>query len=227
MYIDFHTHKALYTDEIHIEVLSAHIQPKSKEEYYTIGHHPWRTEKELDTAELDNLQNHLSQPKCLGIGECGLDKLKGASKEIQEMVFLQQATIARDNGVPLIMHCVRQYDKAIQIKKNFTQDPWCIHGFRRNRILAGQLLDAGIQVSISPILYMTESFVDMIKYLPLDQFFIETDSEYSMTIKERYEAVAMIKKIDIFALRQQMVDNFNNFFKWKQLNLIGLSEQNF
>jgi TatD DNase family protein len=227
VHIDFHTHRALYNDEYHIEVLSAHIQPKSYDNYYTIGHHPWWTEKELEIDELKSLEAHLSHPRCLGIGECGLDKLKGASKEIQEKVFYQQATLAQNYKVPLIMHCVRQYDRAIQIRKDFTTNPWCIHGFRRNHILAGQLLDAGIMVSISPILHMTDSFTEMIKYLPLDQFFIETDSEYSMSIKERYEAVAQIKKIDIFALRQQMVDNFNNFFKWKQLNLIGSSEPNF
>jgi TatD DNase family protein len=204
-----------------MEIISFHIVPKYHTHNFTIGHHPWWTNKPLSDEETQDLNHLLKLPNCIGIGECGLDKLKGASKEIQEVVFQQQVAIANQANAPLIMHCVRQYDRAIQIKKMMGNTPWCIHGYRRNWVLAKDILDAGMYVSISPLPYMPESFIDMIKYLPMDRFFIETDSEHSLTIAQRYEKVAEIKKMDIFALQDNMVDNVNTFFKWKNKNLIG------
>ncbi len=221
-FIDFHTHKPIHEGDASImEIISCHINKKHESKFYTIGHHPWWTDELLTENHLTNLKNHLMDEGCLAIGECGLDKLKGANKEIQEAVFLQQIEVANEVGVPLIMHCVRQYDAAISFKKKYGKTPWVVHGFRRNNILAKSLLDAEILLSISPIKYMPDSFISMIDYLPDDGYFIETDSEYSLSIQERYEMVSKIKKKDIFALQNQMKNNLKEIFKWKIAALIG------
>ncbi len=204
-----------------------HSNIKYENEYFTIGNHPWWTENLLDEEQCLSMENHLENNFCLGIGECGLDKLKGASKEIQEEVFLQHINLANKNEVPLIVHCVRQYDQVITFKKKYGKTPWVIHGFRRNFHLAKSLIDNGIMVSVSPMNYMNASFIEMLEYLPMDSFFIETDSEYSLNIKERYGIITELKKIDTFELQNQMIKNFRTFFKWKQNNLTGLNEQNY
>ncbi len=220
MYIDFHTHKPLYSDDKEvIEVISAHKSVKYENEFYTIGHHPWWTEKPLENDEITNLEQNLQNKFCLGIGECGLDKLKGASKEIQEEVFYQQIQIANQHNVPLIIHCVRQYDQILHFRKQYGKTPWIIHGFRRNQQLAKSLLDHNIQVSISPFQNMNTSFKEMLEYLPLNSFFIETDSEYSLNIKERYELMTNLKQVQMVDLQDNMLQNFKEFFKWKTLPL--------
>jgi TatD DNase family protein len=217
MYIDFHTHKPLYShDKQIIEVISAHKTVKYENEFYTIGHHPWWTEKPLNELEINNLEQNLQNKFCLGIGECGLDKLKGASKEIQEEVFYQQIQIANQNNVPLIVHCVRQYDQILHFRKKYSRTPWVIHGFRRNQQLAKSLLDQGINLSISPFENMNTSFKEMLQYIPLNSFFIETDSEYSMNIKERYAIMAQLKSLAINDLQTILNQNFKDFFKWKE-----------
>jgi TatD DNase family protein len=220
MYIDFHTHKPIAeSDPEVIEIISAHVEVKYSSNYFTIGHHPWWSLEQLTQSEISDVEVKLQDAKCLGIGECGLDKLKGASKDIQEEVFLQQIEIANRYNAPLIMHCVRKYDRAIQLKKAHGNSEWCIHGFRRNAILAKDILDAGMYVSISPIKFMPDSFINMIKYLPLDRFFIETDSEYSLSIIERYEIVAQLKNINLSVLQNQMINNFESLFKWKEIKI--------
>ncbi len=217
MYIDFHTHKPIYSnDKEVIEVISAHKNVKYENEYYTIGHHPWWTEKTLDKDEINNLEQNLQNKFCLGIGECGLDKLKGASKEIQEEVFYQLIQVANKNDVPLIIHCVRQYDQILHFRKLYGKTPWVIHGFRRNQQLAKSLLDQGIYLSVSPFENMNTSFKEMLEYIPLEGFFIETDSEYSLNIKERYIIMANLKQINLSDLQHKMLENFTEFFKWKQ-----------
>ena len=219
MYIDFHTHKPIHQGSAEVlEVVSAHKQLKYNDCYYTIGHHPWWADAVLSEDELQNLAINLKNPHCLGIGECGLDKLKGASKDIQEEVFYQQIQLANTHQVPIIIHCVRQYDQILHFRKKYGQTQWAIHGFRRNKQLAKSLLDAGIKLSVSPFSNMNPSFTDMLTYLPLDQFFIETDSEYSLNIQQRYQIMADLKGISKIQLQVAMENNFKDFFSWKYSN---------
>ena len=219
MYIDFHTHKPLYSaDSTVLEVISMHQKIKYENEYFTVGHHPWWTNEALSEADLQNMETLLSDKYCLGIGECGLDKLKGASKEIQEEVFYQHIMLANKNNVPLIVHCVRQYDQVLNFRKKYGKTPWVIHGFRRNQQLAKSLIDQGIMLSVSPLRQMNESFVEMLQFLPANSYFLETDSEYSLTIMERYQIMAELKNVNLEELKVQMKVNFDRFFGWKESN---------
>jgi TatD DNase family protein len=216
MYTDFHTHKPIFSSNPNVlEVISMHKTMKYENEYFTVGHHPWWTEAPLLEEDLLNLEILLSNKFCLGIGECGLDKLKGASKEIQEEVFYQHIMLANKHNVPLIIHCVRQYDQVINFRKKYGKTPWVIHGFRRNKQLAKSLIDQGIMVSASPFENMNDSFVEMLKTLPSESYFIETDSEYTLNIMERYQIMANLRKVDLEDLKEQMMENFNAFFAWK------------
>lgn len=214
MYIDFHTHKPLYSADPNVlEIISMHKTVKYESEYFTVGHHPWWTNEKLSEADLLNMETFLSHKYCLGIGECGLDKLKGATKEIQEEVFYQHIMLANKNNAPLIVHCVRQYDQVLNFKKKYGKTPWVIHGFRRNQQLAKSLIDQGIMLSVSPLRQMNESFVEMLQFLPDNSYFLETDSEYSLTIMERYQLMADLKRVDLEELKGQMKVNFKSFFR--------------
>lgn len=220
MYIDFHTHKPIFTSDSNVlEIISCHVHRKFDGFLFTVGHHPWWTDGLLNIDDLENLRRLLADSQCIGLGECGLDKLKGANKEIQEAVFLQQIELANQQNVPLIVHCVRQYDQVIRFKKKYGNTPWVIHGFRRNEILAKSLINEGIKLSISPFEGMNDSFVTMLKSLPNDAYFIETDSDYSLTIIERYALMASIKHLSIADLQEQMEENFKQFFKERHLQL--------
>jgi TatD DNase family protein len=218
MYIDFHTHKPIFSSNPNVlEIISMHKTVKYENEYFTVGHHPWWTEAPLSGEELLNLETLLLDKFCLGIGECGLDKLKGASKEIQEEVFYQHIMLANKHNVPLIIHCVRQYDQVINFRKKYGKTPWVIHGFRRNQQLAKSLIDQEIMVSISPFENMNESFTEMLRALPSESYFIETDSEYTLNIMERYQIMANLRGIDLEELEEQMMENFSNFLFGKGL----------
>jgi TatD DNase family protein len=213
MFIDFHTHKPIQQENPEVlEVISAHIQLKYPGNYYTIGYHPWWTNAPLNEIEQENLTENLKNKQCIGIGECGLDKLKGAKKAIQEEAFYQQIQIANTHNVPLIIHCVRQYDQILVFKKKYGQTPWAVHGFRRNRQLAKSLMDLDIKLSVSPLHNMNQSFIDMLNYIPVEHFFIETDSEYSLTIQQRYQIMADRKGIKLNNLKDKLAVNFMSFF---------------
>ena len=59
----------------------------------------------------------------------------------------------------------------------------------------------------------------MLEYIPLNGFFIETDSDYSLNIRERYAIMVALKKVDEEYLQELIVQNFTKFFKWKEEEL--------
>ena len=70
---------------------------------------------------------------------------------------------------------------------------------------------------------MNTGFKEMLEYIPLNSFFIETDSEYSLNIKERYAIIAELKNVELSYFQATMTQNFTNFFKWKKGDFENLS----
>lgn len=216
-YIDFHNHSIWHEEDV-IEVVSIHGSQQKNKKYYTIGFHPWWTAAPLNAEQLHLIEYaYTSDPYCLGIGEFGLDKLKGANADIQAEVMEQHLSIADKHKAPIILHCVRQFERALMFRRQYDDFPWVVHGFVRNKILARQVLDAGIQLSLAPHHQMSPVFEEMLKYVPLDRIFIETDSEFRVNIQDRYRIFALLRQKSVEEIKQIVSENFCRFYtdKWK------------
>ena len=89
-----------------------------------------------------------SCPQVVAIGECGLDRLRGAALEEQQRWFVRQAELAESSGRPLIVHCVKAFDVLIQLHRCLSpRAQWVVHGFRGKPQLAQMLLRAGMHLS--------------------------------------------------------------------------------
>ncbi len=164
---------------------------------------------------------------CLGLGELGFDQLKGPALSVQDIIFRQQISLANDLQAPVVIHCVRAFDRLLQARRQVGQTDWVVHGFVRNRILAKQLLDQGLYLSLAPHHRMHQSFADMLKFVPLDRIFLETDSDYRLGISERYHIFASLRSMDMLALRAQLYLNFTLFYSTKWQHLTGSSAPNY
>ena len=72
--------------------------------YFTVGAHPHEAASEAasDFAAMRRLAAH---PKCVGIGEAGLDyHYNYAPPEVAKAVFRGQIALARELGLPLVIH---------------------------------------------------------------------------------------------------------------------------
>jgi len=219
-FIDFHTHRRRENTSI-IEVVSLHHQQDRPYDYCTVGFHPWWTKRPLDDQEIKSLKDkYMDDAGCLAIGECGLDKLKGADLDTQEAILIQQVNLANALSSPVIIHCVRSFERILDIKKYHAKTPWVIHGFVRNKILAKQVLDAGILLSVAPNEAMSDNFIQTLKYLPTDSLFLETDSDDRWSIVKRYEIMAALCDYDMESLKIKIFNNFTEIFKhkWKYPN---------
>ena len=176
--------------------------------YFSAGIHPWDAGK-YDLAAFAPL---FDSPRCLAIGECGLDALRGPSMDIQEQVFLQQIALSEELKKPLIIHCVKALDRLLQRhKEQKPAMPWMFHGFRGKPQQLRSLLDAGFYVSFG-CSYNEESLC----LCPLGRMMLETDDRVG-SIVELYNNVAEKRGLEVAELCKRMAENYQTFFQKEPL----------
>lgn len=119
---------------------------------YSAGLHPWWTADEAGIPTLlAALEDILSHPQVVAVGECGIDRLRGAAPDVQEEVFKRQLSLAEASQKPVTIHCVRAFDVILRLHSRLRPTVrWTIHGFRGRPALARQLLAAGLDLSFGP-----------------------------------------------------------------------------
>lgn len=147
-YTDVHTHdtsRALDGDAIVSVEAGTTLLPGGT---YSVGIHPWNTDRPVTLGRLRALVAAARDPRVVAIGECGFDRLRGGSPEVQRRLFDFHARLAEQTGKPLIIHNVRSTDELIAARRRHRPTvEWVIHGFRGHPQLAAQLLRAGFSLS--------------------------------------------------------------------------------
>ena len=175
--------------------------------YYSVGIHPWELTPDNLKQQSDFIIEHLPDKRIVAIGEGGLDKLKGASMEIQTAAFMAQMTLSMEYDLPLILHNVRMTDKILAVKKQFRPgQPWIWHGFRGKPEQAEQLQDKGLYLSFGEF-YSDEAM----RAVSDDRLFLETD-ESSLDIEELLYRAARVRRVGVETLRETIRRNIQNVF---------------
>ena len=213
--LNFHTHQSvvLQNDRSVVSLFVGEHVKFAENQIYTIGIHPWHSGSAMVGEWLLELAHQLQNPNCIGVGEVGLDKFRGAPIHTQITLLEQQAQIAQQHGKPLIIHCVRAWNELIAVKRKVkTTVPWAIHGFRGKPELVRELVREGFYISFGEILtHPSPAIVGSLREVPLDRLFLETDEE-QVSIDKVYAATADILKISLTDLESHINSNFATFF---------------
>lgn len=219
-YIDIHVHGGKPSPGIFIlESLMAHedkLPEDSPGAAFTYGIHPWFLNEENHDQLIGKVRNSFSLPGIIAIGEAGFDKLRGPSSELQSRTFEEQVSISEKALKPVIIHCVRAWDELLAVqKKTKPEMPWLVHGFRGNKTLAAQLISKGMYLSIWFDFAVRPESADLLRHLPRDRFFLETDGA-DIDIREIYKKVAGDLRISMDELKSGILKNFEVFFNLKR-----------
>ncbi len=177
--------------------------------WLSAGIHPWHISEQLYKLQLNKLADLAQNPAVKFIGECGLDRLKGAALPLQEEVFIKQIRIAEELNKPVIIHCVRCYNELISIKKIVRpRVPMIVHGFNTKIEIARQLIDKGFYLSLGgALLYEDSNALRVLQEMPIERLFLETDDE-DISIIDIYQKVAKVKGVSIEELEKIVFDNY-------------------
>jgi TatD DNase family protein len=150
------------------------------EVFAAIGQHPNNATGYDDavTAELRELAAH---PRCLAIGETGLDDYRDyAPRPDQERAFRAHIELARELGKPLVIHTRAAEDDTIATLAEHAQGLEVIlHCFSMPARL-GECLERGWWISFAGnVTYpKAEDLADAAERVPLDRLLVETDAPY-------------------------------------------------
>lgn len=151
--------------------------------FYTFGIHPMSV-AETPLITLDKLTAIAAHPKCIGIGETGLDYHYTAESAAQQQDSLRiHIAAARQTGLPLIIHARDADDDMARIltEEYHAGAYTCVmHCFSSSAELARAALDLGFYLSMSGIATFPKSqdLRDIFAAAPLDRILVETDSPY-------------------------------------------------
>ena len=150
------------------------------EVFAAIGHHPNEATGYTDaiTGELRELARH---PRCLAIGETGLDDFRNyAPRADQERAFAAQIELAREVGKPLIIHTRAAEDDTIDTLVEHAHGLEVImHCFSMPTRLE-ECLDHGWWISFAGNVTYPKAadLADAAERVPLDRLLLETDAPY-------------------------------------------------
>jgi TatD DNase family protein len=151
--------------------------------FCSVGVHPNNAHEEPDvtTEELVELSRH---PKCVAIGEAGLDYFYDyAPPEIQATGLRRHIGAARITGLPLVIHARAADDDMIAILRDEAGKgafPFLLHCFSSGAELARAGVELGGYVSFSGILTFpkSEDIREIARHVPRDRLLVETDAPY-------------------------------------------------
>lgn len=212
-YIDFHTHHDYDPEIIQIRnIFAQDFAGKQPNGFFSVGLHPWHLiECDQDKA-LANISDAASAKNMLMVGECGLDKKIKVDFAIQKMAFQKQIELAELFYKPLIIHCVKAYNELITLKKvSKPTFPWIIHGFNGNHETLESLLQHHFYFSIGERLLKNDSKSELLRMIPRDRLFLETDDQ-DISIQKIYFFAAKILGIAEKELQEQIIRNFKLIF---------------
>ncbi len=163
------------------------ITSKHENVWCSIGTHPHDAgldaEKAFNADDIINLAN--KHNKIIGIGESGLDYFYDNSpREDQAISFRKHIHVAKETGLPLIIHTRNAEEDTYRILK---EEGACdgktkvlMHCFSSNEWLAQKSIEEGFYISFSGMITFknNDELCEIAQQLPIDRILIETDAPY-------------------------------------------------
>ncbi len=150
----------------------------------TVGLHPH------DASDgLDGIEQLLSSPRVVGVGECGLDyHYDHSPREVQREVFAAQIGLANASEMALVIHTREAWDDTWAVlEAEGVPERTIFHCFTGGAVEARRCLDLGAYLSFSGIVtFKTADDVrDAARLCPLDRLLVETDSPFLAPVPHR------------------------------------------
>ena len=195
--------------------------------FASVGVHPHEAENEPNVA-LESLLIRAAKPKCIAIGETGLDYYYDhAPRDWQKANFITHIMAARATKKPLIVHTRDAEEDTLEILTSEMEKgafPAVIHCFTASAEFARKALDMGFYISLSGILTFknAKDLQDIAKWLPLERILVETDAPYLAPVPNRgkscepaytADTAAFLANLRGISLEEVATATTENFFR--------------
>ena len=156
----------------------------------SVGIHPHEADAHEDLGR-EVLLKATEQDRVVGIGETGLDYYYDKSeRQVQQALFRMHIGVARETGLPLIIHTRDAEDDTAAIladEKAKGAFPALIHCFTASADFGRKVLEMGLSISISGIVTFKNArdLQAVAAEIPADRLLVETDSPFLAPVPHR------------------------------------------
>lgn len=156
----------------------------------SVGIHPHEADAHADMGEAALLEI-AAHPRVIAIGETGLDYYYDHSdRETQQALFRRHIAVARETGLPLIVHTRDAEDDTARIMAEEMERgayPALIHCFTASAAFARIVLDLGLTISLSGIVTFknAKDLQAIAAEVPEDRLLVETDAPFLAPVPNR------------------------------------------
>jgi TatD DNase family protein len=149
---------------------------------YALGIHPLYVEGAVE-ADLDRLaqalQEHRGDPRLVAVGEIGLDHfVPGLDRAKQERFYAVQLGLARQQGLPVILHVRRSADSLLKHLRRIEVPGGIAHAFNGSETQASQFAQRGFKLGFGGALTFERALQirHLAAMLPAEVPVLETDA---------------------------------------------------
>ncbi|KYH29630.1 TatD family hydrolase [Clostridium colicanis] len=198
--------------------------------YAAVGIHP-ENAYELTEETLKEIREMTKNPKVKAIGEIGLDYYweENPPKDVQKEVFRKQMALAKDLGLPVVIHDREAHGDTLEIMKEFPEVKGVVHCFSGSVEFARECLKLGYYIGFTGVITFknAKKIIEVAKEVPMDRILVETDAPYmaptphrgkrnqSDYIKFIIEKIAEIKEVSPGFMENLTINNAKNLLKIK------------
>lgn len=197
--------------------------------FASVGIHPHEADGHEDLGR-GVLLAATENPRVIGIGETGLDYYyEHSDRKTQAQLFRMHIDVARETGLPVIIHTRDAEDDTYQILAEEMEKgafPALIHCFTASAEFGRKVLDLGLAISISGIVTFknAKALQAVAKDVPSDRLLVETDSPFLAPVPHRGRKcepafvadtarfVSELRGVELSQLSDQTTGNFSRLF---------------
>ena len=154
--------------------------------YSAVGFHPLENDEYTDDA-LEIIKELAKDPKCVAIGEIGLDyHYEKESRENQLILLEKQIRIANELDLPIIFHDRESHEDTLNILKKY-KPKGVLHCFSGSVEMAKEIIKLGMYIGLGGAVTFKNAVkpCEVAKYVPSDRLLIETDAPYMTPVPFR------------------------------------------
>lgn len=156
----------------------------------SVGIHPHEADGHADLGE-QSLLDATADPDVIAIGETGLDYFYDHSdRETQCRLFRMHIGVARETGLPLIIHTRDAEADTLEILRDELGQgafPALIHCFTASAEFGRAVVELGLSVSLSGIVTFKNAreLQEIAREIPDDRLLVETDAPFLAPVPHR------------------------------------------
>lgn len=214
-----------------LESLDASIELSEKYDfiYAALGIHPSDVDK-MNESVIERIRMLSKNSKVVAIGEIGLDYYYDDSpREIQRYWFVRQIELAKELGLPIIIHDRDAHEDTINIikKTDARQVGGIFHCFSGSAEMAMDMLKHNLYIAVGgPVTFKNaRKTIEVVKAVPLDKLLVETDCPYlapepyrgkrnnSGYLVHTIQKIAEIKGVSVSEVAETTLTNAKKVFK--------------